>query len=342
MNKIAIFLLLVSLLSSCSKQSDNELLLKAYKKQNYAKCLKILQNGADGRINYSKQDNPLLFDICWKYLNSAEKSPGIESLLDFYLKNRKAAFEDSIYGTYPEVYPEHMRGYNPKQTVGSYLSRFATVELLQRIVQEKININSPGEYIGHHSIPAIYEIVQINRNTEKEGGFRGRYFSDWKINIEEKKIRIELLLDAGADVTLVDKEFGGARTIFRFFEWYPFEEDYTRLLDKMTEKGADLFKRDVNKNCMYYIFFNDMLDSNTEAYLEYLISRGLHVTEDALYQFAKEWFPYMKSDKVTETELRRLEKIKKILENDAKATGLSYDDAWKYGNNYAGKSMTSD
>jgi hypothetical protein len=369
MNKIAVLLLLVSLLSSCSKQDKNakkfdnkdnsteniqtsvvhikseaellldKSLLEAYVNKDYAKCLEILQEGSDGRIDYLKPNYPLLFDICHKYLNDAEKSPGIESLLDYYLKNRKAAFEDSIEGTYPDEIKERI---NPKQTVGSYLARFSTIELLRRIAQEKININSPGEYIGDYSIPAIYELIKIDRNTEKKGGFRGRYFRDWKINIEEKKIRIELLLDAGADVTLVDNIFG-TQTIFTLFRWYPFEEDYAKLLNKMTEKGADLFyKNRDGKSCIYHMLDNSALDSNTEVYLEYVISHGLHVTEIDLYQFAEQLLPYMKSDKVTETELRRLEKIKKILENDAKSTGLSYDDAWEYGNNYTGKSITSD
>jgi hypothetical protein len=111
--------------------------------------------------------------------------------------------------------------------------------------------------------------------------------------------------------------------MFHYFDWYPFEEDYTELLDRMIEKGADLFKKDQNGySCIEYAVGAFALEKNTEAYLEYVISRGLHVTKDDLLGFY-EWRKYMKSDKATEAELRRLEKIKGILDEDIKLTGVS-------------------
>ncbi|WP_461246293.1 hypothetical protein [Treponema sp. R6D11] len=361
MNKIIILLLLVSLLSNCSKQDKNpqkidskdnkaenvqtpvvvqekkekseaellldKSLLEAYLNNDYAKCLEILQEGSDGRIDYLKPDYPLLFDICQKYLNNDEKSTGIENLLDFYLKNRKVAFEDSIEGTYPD----DRRRFNPKQTVGSYLSRFATLELLRRIAQEKINVNSPGEYLGDYSAPAIYELAAISTITVKDNPMRGWYFSDWIKKVEEKKIRIELLLDAGADVTLIDNKFG-SNTIFSYFCWYPFEEDYTELLDKMTKKGANLFFRDSGGYSCIFRIINNLSDQNSEAYLEYVINRGLHVTYDDLYEFADHYFDYMRSKKITDTDLQRLKKIQKILEDDSKLTIEVYHaPGWKEG-----------
>jgi len=203
------------------------------------------------------------------------------------------------------------------------------------MAHEKINMNSPGEKdIVASSIPAIYELTAIDGETAMENPMQGWFFRDWIKKAEEKKIRMELLLEAGVDVTAVSVN---NETIFNYFCWYPFEEDYSELLDKMVEKGADLFFRDPNGNTYIYHKINN-LASNTEAYLEYLISRGLHVTEKDLFKFAG-LFPYMKGKKVTEAELRRLEKIKEILENDAKLTGLSYDKvlydkAWELGDKY--------
>jgi hypothetical protein len=351
-------LLLVCLLSNCSKQDKNvkdsinennkteniqesvgkeknkksdaellldKLLLEAYVNNDYVKCLEILQEGSDGRVDYLKPDYPLLFDICQKYLDKTKRSPEIETLFDFYLKNRKAAFEDSIEGVYPT------------QTVGSYLSRFATVELLRLLVQEEININSPGEKkirsdllfdlgtdeTNMHS--AIYELSWICEGNP----FHSKIYKmavlnkELVIKAEEKKIRMELLLDAGADVTAVNSVFDA--TMFHYFNWYPFEEDYTELLDRMIEKGADLLKKSQNDySCIFYAVNGFALKKNTEAYLEYVISRGLHATRDDLYEFASYWFTYMRGDKVTETELRRLEKIKRILEEDVKLTIVPY------------------
>lgn len=300
-----LLLLLVCLLSSCYKQ-NNESLLEAYNKQDYVKCLKILQKGADGRIDYSKKDIPLLFDIyqkCQKYLydNNDGKRQDIERLFNFYLKNRKVAFEDSIEGVYP------------KQTVGSYLSRFASVELLRQIVQEKINISSPYE---RNMDSAIYELSRTDTNVDSGTPIYSKFYKDLAIRSEEKKIRMELLLDAGADVTLINQYNA---TIFHYFGWSPFEEDYTELLDKIAEKGADLFKKDNDgDSCINYMINGFTLRSNTEAYLEYVISRGLYVTKKDIVDFASRWDSYMESDKVTETELRRLERIKKILKDNVK------------------------
>ena len=271
---------------------------EAYSNSDYTKCLEILQNGADGRIDYIKTDYPILFDICQKYLDNDKKSREITELFIFYLKNRKEAFEDSIRGIYQ------------KQTVGSYLARFASVELLKQIVQEKININSPEELSNN---TAIYELSMINK------GYPGHsdVFHDFMIDIDEKKIRMELLLNAGADVTLVNSN--SEATIFHFFSWYPMEEDFSELLDRMIENGADLFRRDKNGySCIFYMVQIFALDKNIEAYLEYVISRGLKVTEEDLLEFNRNWSRGMNRNISlrTETEIQRLEKIKFKLEEN--------------------------
>jgi len=338
MKKIFLILLLVCLFSNCSKQNKNvkelgneenktqefvaqekkekseeellldKLLVEAYENDDYEKCIEILQRGSDGRTDYLLPDCPLLLAICQTYLDNNEKSQKIESLFDFYVKNRKAAFEDNI-----EVALEN-RGYigdeiYPTQTVGSYLSRFANVELLWLLVQEKININSPNE--GDKS--AIYELSVMDSNFQ----LTSRVYRHLVINAEEKRMRMELLLDAGADVTAVNNVSGA--TIFHFFRWFPFEEDYAGLLDRLTEKGADLFKKDRNGySCIQYAVDAFALDYNTEAYLEYLISRGLEVVGEDLGLFNSRWSGYMKSADVTEEDITRLKKIKTILEKNLK------------------------
>jgi hypothetical protein len=307
MNKILALLPLILLLSNCPKQNKdkNELLLEAYTGGDYVKCLEILKDGADGRIdlNPSTPDCPVLFDICLNYLDSESRMPEIEELFNFYLKNRKEAFEDSI------------KGVHPAQTVGSYLARFAPVELLRQIAREKININSPDECkLDEYGIStAIFELAGINMRSP----ISSRYFYDLTVNIEEKKIRMELLLDAGAYVNLTADDFG--RTIFDYFSWYPMEEDFAGLLDRMIEKGADLFNKTRNGySCIRMMLNPFALQQNAEAYLEYAISRGLEVTEDDLDVFYRFWSRYMDSDNATDADLRRLERIKTILDNNVK------------------------
>jgi len=309
MKKISVFLLLVCLLTNCPKQNktENELLLEAYSNGDYVKCLEILKDGADGRIVYNPPPPdypiPILFDICRKYLYDESSLPEIEELFYYYLKNRKEAFEDSI------------RRVHQDQTIGSYLARFAPVELLRQIAQEKININSPDEEFFD---TAIRELGSIDAGNP----IWSKYFNDIIFNnlipnvIEEKKIRMELLLDAGADVTRTFTFNNG--TIFHYFRWYPMEEDFTGLLDKMIEKGADLFRVDHNRfSCIHYML-PWALDQNIEAYLEYAISRGLEVRRRDLAEFRSEWSSYMDSGIATDAELRRLERIKTILESNAK------------------------
>jgi len=306
MNKISVFLLLVCLLTNCqgrNVQKPNELLLEAYTGGDYVKCLEILKDGADGRIDISPStpDYPVLFDICLKYLDNESRTPEIEELFNFYLKNRKEAFEDSI------------KGVHPAQTVGSYLARFASVELLRQIAQEKININSPDEIIldGYKFLStAIYELAS---RTSKS--IQSDYFYNLTINIDEKKIRMELLLDADADVTSIHV-FNG--TIFHAFAWYPMEEDFTEVLDKMIEKGADLFYRTEGRSCIYFMFSAFTLEHNVERYLEYAVSRGLEVTKADLEQFYSIQYRLMRHNQLTEMQLQQFERIKTILESNVK------------------------
>jgi len=298
MRKISIQFLMIVLLVSCSKQDKNILLLKAYSNDDYAKCLDILRDGADGRIDFLEPNHPILFDICRKYLDTEKRSREIEELFVFYLENRKKAFEDSIRGIYP------------KQTIGSYLARFASDELLKQIAQEKININSSEER-DYNTV--MFELARIRKGMP----IRSDFYDNLAVNENEKKERMELLLEAGADVTLIHDKMKA--TIFHAFIWYPMEEDYTELLDRMIEKGADLFQKDANgHSCISYKVQFYALESNTEAYLAYVISRGLEVTEEDLDEFYARWARYMRGDKVTGEELRRLEKIEKLLEENVK------------------------
>lgn len=296
MNKVLLVIVLLFLPVNCSRHTKNELLIEAYGNNDYVKCIKILESGADGRIDYLRPNCPLLFDICQQYVISRTKPPKVEELFYFYLKNRKAAFEDSISGAYK------------KQTVGSYLVRYASIELLQQIVQEKININSPDE---RNSDSYIFELARIERGSP----LWSNIFTDLVMYSDEKKERMLLLLDAGADVALIDEKRG--TSIFHSFSWYPMEEDYTGLLDRMMENGANLFQRDVNGySCIKYNVQIFALDQNIEAYLEYIIGRGLKVMDEDLAAFERSWLAHMNSEAITKTERSRLEKTKTLLENN--------------------------
>jgi len=289
--------------------SFNNLLLEAYLDENYIACLEILKNGADGRIDI-KSGYPILFDICQKYLDDSIKKSEIVDLFNFYLKNRKEAFKDSIYGMYPS------------QTVGSYISRFVSFDLLQILVEENIDLFSPEENTDNSYIyelafkdKKIYRNEFINMLIKKEN-------KKWKIYEfiinNEKKKRMELLLNAGANVTLLDKISKAG--IFHSFDWYPFEDDYTEILDKMAQNGADLFLLDRNgKSCIVYTLNASLFDSNTEAYLEYLISRGVKITEEYIYILNSNFERGERYGVVnTEEEQKRLNKIKIILKNAIK------------------------
>ena len=304
--KIIILFFVIILIVNCSRrnenillQDENILLIKAYSSGDYIGCLEILQDGADGRIDYLQPNRPLLFDICQKYLDVNKSSREIEELFAYYLKNRKKAFEDSI------------RGVHPKQTVGSYLARFASVDLLKQIVQEKININSPDETDLNS---AIFELAGIRKGRPIHSDF----FNNLAIDDGEKKVRMELLLDAGADVTLI--HYQREANIFHIFGWYPIEEDYTELLDKMIENGADLFHETWYGSCIFSITQDDPSVQNGEAYLEYVISRGLGVTKKDIGRFNAKWSMDMRRDisLTPETEIQQLERIKKILEENVK------------------------
>jgi hypothetical protein len=133
---------------------------------------------------------------------------------------------------------------------------------------------------------------------------------------KQNKTENELLLDAGADVTLRD---GYERRIFHCFQWYPMEEDFTEVLDKMIEKGADLFHRNsIGESCIRFMFNFSILDHNTERYLEYAISRGLEVTKKDLEHFYFIHSRLIQYNQLTDVELQRLERIKAILESNVK------------------------
>jgi hypothetical protein len=97
------------------------------------------------------------------------------------------------------------------------------------------------------------------------------------------------------------------------------EEDYTKLLDKMLENGADLFQETWYGSCVFYMV-QDALVQNTEAYLKYVISRGLDITVKDIANFNAMWACDMRRDISlrTEIEIQYLEKIKKILEENVK------------------------
>ena len=97
----------------------NELLLEAYNNEDYTRSLALLKDGADNRI-LLRPGYPIFFDICQKYIGN-DVTPEIIELFNFYLENCKEAFEDSISGMYPG------------QTIGSYLARFVSFELLQNL-----------------------------------------------------------------------------------------------------------------------------------------------------------------------------------------------------------------
>ncbi|MDR1896568.1 MAG: hypothetical protein LBR10_07250, partial [Prevotellaceae bacterium] len=189
------------------------MLKEAYVTGNYAKALDFLQHGASGSV-YLDSNVPLLYDL---YKNYEQGLVGTDLLFEYYLRNRKNCFKDFLDGIYPD------------QTVGSYIAHFGSLDLLQKMADEKIPINSEKE---NPEDTALFDMVAA----EWTYNMANQTFGGLKYNEKEKRRRIRLLLEAGADVTLLRTYDGG--TIFHSFRWYPEEEDFTDVLDKMIELGA--------------------------------------------------------------------------------------------------------
>jgi hypothetical protein len=292
-----IFLLVFAFLVSCStekiKIDKDELLKNAYLKNDYSECLELLKNDEDG-IVFLKPKYPLLYDIIRQYLDKKKRTEEIETLFNYYIENKKSAFESSMEAVYP------------LQTIGSYLSHIADIQLLQLLVKNHININSPYEWAND---TALFEVCRKEKNRRVEN----EYLGILNIYDHEKKERLELLLEAGANVTLIDNETGG--TIFHYFNWWPANEDFSPLLDTMIKMGADINKKsEEGFSCLYFHLGPFALDQNTEAYINYLIDRGIKVTNDDIQYFNSTWHRAINSPNLPEEDKKTLQRIKTILE----------------------------
>jgi hypothetical protein len=274
-----------------SNTDKDELLKEAYLKKEYTKCLEILEAGASGTVNLQVAV-PLLYDLYTQYENVQDEE--IEKLFLFYLKNRKGCFESSIAGVYGA------------QTVGSYIAHFGSLRVFKIIAGAQININSPYEKAEE---TALFNVAS------KMKGYRvpHRIFGELDINEKEKKERLKLLLDAGASATLRREN---QRTIFHDFKWWPEEEDFTEILDKMIACGADIQGKDNSSNtAIYTALYPYALNQNAEAYIRYLINRGVSVTQDDISRiiFVCSAYQIHSESDNKDANINKLERIRELL-----------------------------
>jgi hypothetical protein len=210
-----------------------------------------IKNGATGSV-YLDSDIPILFDIYKKY-NEGEVL--INELFDFYVKNKKKCFSDTLNGIYPD------------QTVGSYIAHFGNIDLLKIFAEEQVPINSKKELPEDTALFNLASALLNYRMTNQT-------FGPLKYSKTEKLERLNILLDAGADATLLCSYNKG--TIFHVFKWYPEEEDFTEVLNKMLAQGANIKARDSNGNTAIFATLDvDVFNTNAEYYISYLLTRQL-------------------------------------------------------------------
>jgi hypothetical protein len=237
--------------------SEDEKLKNAYVAEDYDTVLDCLKNGADGGVFFDNGMS-ILFDVYQKYDKGNTK---IDEIFDYYLSYRKECFKDPVV----------LFGKCENQTVGSYIAHFGNIDLIRRIATEKIPVNSPKE---DTTDTVLINLALASNVTE----LRHSTFGVIEYNLLEKHERMNLLLDAGADATL---QTADKKSIFLFFQWYPIDEDFTDVLDKMLKQGADIYaKDDLGRSALTWAVYPFALSVNSERYIEYLLRHGVEVTQD--------------------------------------------------------------
>jgi hypothetical protein len=236
--------------------SEDEKLKNAYIAEDYHTVLDCLKNGADGGVFFDNGMS-ILFDVYQKYDKGNTK---IDEIFEYYLSCRQRCFKDPI----------QLFGKYEKQTVGSYLALFGNIDLIRRIAKEKIPINSPKEPFNDTALFLLAGSITNELSHSSFGAIENNFL--------EKHERLNLLLDAGADAT---RRTNRGYSIFIEFQWYPKDEDFTDVLDRMLEQGADILaKDDHGRSALTWAVYPFALDVNSERYIEYLISHGVEVTQD--------------------------------------------------------------
>jgi hypothetical protein len=280
-----------------SNVNKNELLKNAYLEKDYKKCLAILEDGADGVVDMGKAI-PLLYDIYQNYSNDETRTDDMTALFNFYLIYRKNVFESS------------MAGVCPRQTVGSYIAHFGTIEMLEKLAENQISLISQYE---KPEDTAFFNVA----SKMKDYPVYTEIFGNIYINDGEKKKRMQILLDAGIDVSLIIERT--QRSVFHEFKWWPEDDDFTEILDRMIEKGANVQKTDHNGFSAVYVAIEAYaLNHNAEAYIYYLISKGVAVTADDIAHFDYIYSKYMEQDEDEKdnSEIEKLNRIKNLLKKN--------------------------
>jgi len=283
-----------------TEKEKNLLLREAYESCDYDQALRFLKLGAtydndqalyyvkfgtDGEIALSESKIPLLFDI---YLKLEKGDNTVVNLFNYYLEHRKECFEEEI----EFLYKGHTRGW---QTIGSYIANFGRLEILKRLANNKININSKKTRAEN---TALFNVA-----------CRWEDFPGYKIMIlgpvdgREKLERLNILLDAGADVTL--RLDGSNGTIFHYFSWWPVNEDFEGVLNRFIEKGADIAVKDnEDRSAIYYAIYPRASFTDYEAYITYLLKHGLEATNEDNNAFSM-FYPKNIDDSIEEFNERK-------------------------------------
>lgn len=271
---------------------NNVLLIKAYESGDYNQSLHYLKLGANGKVLLSDGKTPVLLDIYLKYENGDDT---VFDLFNYFLEKRKECFEHDIDLLY--------KG----QTIGSYIAHFGTLDTLKKLAANKININSKKARAENTAL------FNVACRTEDYPGNKQTVYGP--VNGKEKLERLYILLEAGADVTL-RRELGNG-TIFHYFNWWPIDESFEDLLDKFVERGADIYAKDNEGHSVIYSAVQPYaLITNYEAYINYLLNRGLEFTEKDYYIIYM-FFPKMIGD----NSIEEFNERKKKWENDEEIQG---------------------
>lgn len=96
----------------------------------------------------------------------------------------------------------------------------------------------------------------------------------WR-GVEDKKEKIELFLDAGADTSLTSPS---GSNILHYFNWWPKDEDFSEILETFRQSGIDIDQQNDNGSTPLHWAVNPLaLKTNSIEYVQYLVSHGADI-----------------------------------------------------------------
>lgn len=258
-----------------SEEVLNDLLVAVYKKNNIALVQYYLSIGA--KLEQADIDH--------------------EEYVDILIENHNSEI-------YYDLLIESLTNY-PDMVLWDLKKQNGTWELaLQRFAY-----NLPAEFFK--------EVVGYCRDVnhmDKDGDFTlHSLVAAWR-NVENKKEKIDILIQAGADPSLITSS---GSNILHFFNWWPIEYDYYEFLDLISSSGVDFNKQNKNGDTPLHWAVNPLaLKTNSVEYVQYLISHGADIEladHGGLYP-VDGLFRYLRGfDSATPEEVSERKEILKLL-----------------------------